>query len=811
MKPTTLMYLAGILILLIVIGFIVKRESAEVDLTERVNLVTLSEGKFQTASSIKAVKMYLGLPADTETDAEDKEKKGVNEIVLFRKNDSWVVSGEYDAPGNETKIADFIKKIRDMKGEFRAEIKENATDFGLDADNAIHIELYKSPEMKKTALHLMVGKKLGYENTLVATADQKNKVYLVDVNIRNDMGMWGEGGTAPKASNWVNKTVVDLDTEKIKKLYLSCPDKKVLFEKKSKGEENEKNSAEKDKKKEFEWVALLGPEKYEFKKSDFKGLLKGFAPFTATEVVDPRKFKEYGLENPGFRCQVETEDGTKTTIIAHRKAPDKDAYCCLEGNKDTVYKVKPWKFEKVFYKGKDLFKLKSGIKGKNDTIKKMTWTRDGVKLAFERTGKKGKKSTWKLLSPRVDIPLKKETIEDLSDKFMTWKPIDYADAKTQPDLLGFDTTGYEINVTMEDNIAFQLKAGAQAKSVEGYYISTNKSDVPLVASKSDYDSLVVNLKSFFDNDIVEFAKDKVKAVTLVKDGTVLTAKKIENEWTLSTGEFKDIKADSTKIKNVIETVKKLKSVDVLLPGNKAGSTCTDKNMIKLELQGETSVVLRLGEEKDSKVALMLQGRETIFKIDKSDSKKVLPALESLADRSVCDIKSSLIERLTAEQDSTTVTLVKGPGKWTMKMSDGKTVECRAERVNSYLDTFKRVVSDGISFDKTLVSSKPSSKITITQKGGKNVTISTWNLINTKSGVLQVSGSSVIYTMSPQRMKRLFPNADKLKKAPNAVEKITKKPSVTKPKAVVGDQTQTKEAKTETTTVMEADKKSTINK
>lgn len=810
MKPATLMYLAGVLILLIIIGFIAKREPEEVDLTERVDLVTLSEGKFQTASSIKAVKMYMGKPAGTETGEDGAAKKSTNEIILSRKNDKWVVLDEYEAPGNETKILDFIKKVRDMKGEFRANVKEDYKDYGLDEDNAIHIELYKSPEMKTTAMHLMVGKKLGYENTLVTTADQKDKVYLVDVNIRNELGLWGEGGKTPEASNWVNKTVVDLDTEKINKLYLSCPDKKLLFEKKGIDADEKKEDAEKNAKKNTEWFALLGPDKFEFKKKDFKGLLNGFSPFTAAEVVDPRKFKEYGLETPGFRCKVETEDGTKTTIIAHRDAPDKDAYCYVEGNKDTVYKVKPWKFEKIFHKGKDLFELKSGIKGKNDNIKKLTWVKDGVKMEFERTGKKDKKSTWKLVSPQVDVPFKSETLEDLSDKVMTWKPIDYADKKTSPDVLGFDKSGYKINVIMEDNIEYELKPGTEAESVEGFYIQTNKSDVPLVVSKADYNSLVVKRKNFFDNDIVELDKDKVRALTLVNDGVSCTAKKIKEKWMLSAGEFKDLKADSTRITNLISAINKLKSVDILLPGNKAGETCTDKNMVTLALEGGKEVVLQLGKETDSQVVLKLQGTKTLFKIDKSDSQKILPAPESLAEKTVCAVDIPGIERLKAERDSSTVTLIKGSGKWLLKTGNGESVECGAEKVNSYLNTFKRLKANGISFDKSLVSSKPSGKITITQKGGKGMTITTWTDTDKKTGALQVSERPAVFTISPNRLNALFPNADKLKKETRKTEKKPEKQTEAPLKPTVGDTNKADETKTEKPTT-EADKKNTPKK
>ncbi|MHC4200327.1 MAG: DUF4340 domain-containing protein, partial [Planctomycetota bacterium] len=232
--------MAGLLLLVIVVKKVRVRRP---DLEEEMALVSLAPKGFLAADAAR-IEMYRGAKPDEK-------------VALSREEDVWLVGSQFDAPAKKDKVDEFLKKLKGLEGEFRSEEKEVIADYGLADESAIHVSVYKTGQKedeKDPWYHLLVGKKEKYGSSFVRAAGE-NTVYTVDVNFASELGLWGDDEQKPpKSSEWVDKTVIDLDKDKIERVELTTPDRSVAFERRERKKDEKEGQGHGDKKKEYEWV-----------------------------------------------------------------------------------------------------------------------------------------------------------------------------------------------------------------------------------------------------------------------------------------------------------------------------------------------------------------------------------------------------------------------------------------------------------------------------------------------------------------------------------------------------------------------------
>lgn len=584
--------MAGLLLLVIVVKRIARTTP---DLEREMGLVALAPEGF-LASDAERIEMYRGSAPDEK-------------VALSREEEAWLVRSRFDAPAKKDKVDEFLGKLKGLEGEFRSDEKEVIADYGLADESAIHLAVHKrGQEGKEPWYHLLVGKKESYGSSFVRAAG-KNTVYTVDVNLASELGLWGDDEQKPPdSSEWVDKTVIDLDKDKIERVELKTPDRSVAFERREK--KDKKEGEDKDKKKEYEWVVASGGPGTEFKQSGLDDLLGKLDSYEASGVEDPAKKKEFGLEDPGYRCEVGLEGGRKKVILAARKKPGSDGYLTLEGGR-IVYKVEDWKFKHVFKEAGDLFELK-GLDADKDKVKGVTLAYPGVTVELVKEKEKdGDDKKWKMAKPVTGLKLKDWKPKDVARELAEWKPADYA-VGGDPASYGLASPEHRATFVMEDGKKHTIAFGAGAKGVEGTYARLDDGKQVWVSKKSDTEGIFPKHKDFFELEVADVDKDDITKVTVERgeDAFVLSSKgdKDDRKWVLTVA-GKTVPHDKGKIDDYLDRFSPLEGSDIAL-GAKAGSlVAKPKVTVKVEAKEGKGLTVRFGDEKDGEVAARVEGEQ----------------------------------------------------------------------------------------------------------------------------------------------------------------------------------------------------------
>ena len=593
-------------LLLLVIG-VKKLARTTPDIEKEMGLVALAPEGF-LASDAARIEMYRG--------SKPEEK-----VALHRDKERWLVESRFDAPAKKDKVDEFLKKLKGLEGEFRSDEKEVIADYGLTDESAIHLAVYKTGqegrEGKEPWYHLLVGKKEKYGSSFVRAAG-KNTVYTVDVNFASELGLWGDDEEKPpESSEWVDKTVIDLDKDKIERIALKTPDRSVVFERREKKDKKEGEKKEGrghgDKRKEYEWVVASGGPGTEFKQSGLDDLLGKLDSYEASGVEDPAKKKEFGLEDPGYRCEIGLEGGKKKVILAARKKPGEDGYLTLEGNA-IVYKVEDWKFRHVFKEAGDLFELK-GLDADKDKVKGVTLAYPGVTVELVKEKEKdGDDKKWKMAKPDTGLKLKDWKPKDVARELAEWKPADYA--------VGGDAASYGLasperraTFVMEDGKKHTIAFGAGAKGVDGTYALLDDGKQVWVSGKRDTESIFPKHKDFFELELADVDKDDITKVTVERGEDAFTLElkgdqddKNDRKWVLTVA-GKTVPHDEDKIDDYLDRFSPVEASDIAL-GAKAGSLVAKaKVTVKVEAKDGKGLTVRFGDEKDDNVAARVEGKD----------------------------------------------------------------------------------------------------------------------------------------------------------------------------------------------------------
>ena len=172
MSPKRLLPLVIILLVLGILAVVLKRTPAPPQLVQEVGLESLVPPTLRL-DSISGFDLYHGSQPQ--------------EIIRLRKRDgAWIMPSHFDAPGNSTKIQQFLTQLSTLQGELRADSTALLDDFRLTDEQALHLKVYtETPE--QPAIHLLAGKGSG-ANGFMRRAGE-GRVYSVNVNLQSTAGL----------------------------------------------------------------------------------------------------------------------------------------------------------------------------------------------------------------------------------------------------------------------------------------------------------------------------------------------------------------------------------------------------------------------------------------------------------------------------------------------------------------------------------------------------------------------------------------------------------------------------------------------
>jgi hypothetical protein len=336
MSKKQLAVLCAVAGLLLVALLVQKILSPEPSLREELRLEALAPEDFRTLDASR-LEIYRGSRKDEK-------------VVLAREGGAWFVASRYHAPASETKVGEFLKKIKNLQGELRSDEEAVLEDFRLTDERALHLAVYREGS-EETWSHLLVGRQETFGRSFLRRAGE-SRVFAGNANLATEAGIRDEeADKSPESSPWVEKTVADLEKDQITRIALATPDYTCVFEKRAKEPAPQPDEAEAS----WEWVLAEGGGKGTFKQSGVDGIVDRFDLLTATDVEDPARTAELGLAKPRYRCSVALADGSETVLLAAPPEEENgDAYLRAE-DRDTIYRIPWWQFEKLFPESENLF------------------------------------------------------------------------------------------------------------------------------------------------------------------------------------------------------------------------------------------------------------------------------------------------------------------------------------------------------------------------------------------------------------------------------------------------------------------------
>lgn len=628
MRTEKLVPLAVALLVLIVFGLIFKRKPGRVDIEEQYQVTALVPKDFLVADVHRA-EFYRGKdPAAGVRLARTLNDK--SEPI------GWKITSRFDAPGDATRIDELLKSIRDREGEFRAGKSEALADFELSDETAVHIALYKK-DGAEPALHLLVGKAEGRNGCFVRRAGESD-VYALDVNLRTSLGMWGnEPDKQPEAGEWLSKIVMEVDKSRMARIDLTWPDKRLSLQKKEieipvdngQGGDAKDGEPKPAPKKETRWEVVAGGPKVApdgalapVKEGGITRLLGKLEKIDANDVVDPTKKAEYGLEPPTHRCEITLDDGSKRVIVGGRPEPGGDGYAMVEGTPGPVFQLVRYQFEMIFVTGNEIFEFRNDPVAQDEKVERLRVRLGDGSLLFARS-KNETQQGWDLVEPQLSPApgVRQDKVDDLADRFSSWRPADYGDAADAKSLgLAPAQAGVELATTKGRD--WKIALGKASPCIQGYYAEvtdgTAKPGVALtvpVCAGSDAALALAPLGSYLDLKVFGVDAAQVSKITATRaDKSFVVARKVEDgkptgPWSLQAAAGEQA-VDAGKLNALVSVVSALTASDLRV-GADAG-TAPALASVALTYVVETadgkSISLAFGPEKDGKVLAIPAGR-----------------------------------------------------------------------------------------------------------------------------------------------------------------------------------------------------------
>jgi hypothetical protein len=552
--------------------------------------------------------------------------------------DKWRVTTHHNAPVKKETIEDCLDDLVKLKGEFRSTAREDKDleQYGLTDNSAFHVEGYKK-EGAEPAFRLLIGKSPSY-GTVFTRLAQSHAIYISDVDFRSRAGLYGdETDKAPEADAWLNKEILDVDKDKIAKVDLITPDKHIVFEKRKKetkpeakaetpaeaGQPSEGKTAPETPpitpKVEYEWVLVEGGPGLPHKQTGLDSFLSGLDALYASDIVDPAKKTEWGLETPAVKCVLSVEGQTEPVVL-EGGWPDAgtDGYVRVAGAKDdVVYKLYKTNFERLFAKGSELFEL-PGLNVDKDKIVRVELTQPEGRTVLAKTDNK-----WTLQEPKADLEVEAIALDTVVNTLASWKAADYA---YSAEGAGLDAPTRVAMFTAGPNETHTLVLGAKSKSADGTYARLDGGAAVLVISQTDIEKVFPAPKNLYERTLLDINEEDIIGLQVDRPSDVFLLSRKGEAWTLTAGET-TTEAEDEKAEDLTSAVARLQAGDILFGQSEmTGETAAT---LRVKMNDGAEHVFSIGPAKDGKHTLKLAGKSQVFLADEADITGILPESSSL--------------------------------------------------------------------------------------------------------------------------------------------------------------------------------------
>ena len=518
MSGKRLLPLAAILVVLVVVALMVKRDPAPTRLVDEVGWERLVPDSLQ-GEAINGVDMYQGSQPDQV-------------LSLRRQGDGWQVTNYFNAPVRPSRIESLLEQIDGLEGELRADSAELLGEFDLEAEQALHLRVYTNDETEP-ALHLLAGRG-GRRSGFVRLQDDP-RVYNVDLNLHSMAGLWGENlGNPPQAETWLQLRMNDLRSEEVAGLELESPRGHFRF---TRSQPEDVEAADGETEAEPLWRAELPDVDYEVSQQRLDRLAVALGTLRADDVVDGSRVAEYGLEASVYRAALTVQSGDEEArqigMRFGHEVPGADMdgarYAALEED-DTVYVVPGWSFRQLFPKGKSLLRL-PGLKLKKDDMQQIALFSADNTVRLSRTAAVGpaaegeadaSPAAWAMDEPSLGFAVKQDGVDALAEFLSGFVPDGMAPANTAKTPAADSVPRVEI--TMQDASRHLIHLAAEPAVPSEQVVYVGGQEPPFVIEDATRAELFPALGTLIDLPMLPIQPENVIG---------LTWQQADGSWTLA--------------------------------------------------------------------------------------------------------------------------------------------------------------------------------------------------------------------------------------------------------------------------------------
>lgn len=518
MSGKRLLPLAAVLIVLLIVALMVKRQPTPARLVDEVGWERLVPDSLR-AETISGVDLYQGSQPDQV-------------LSLRRQGDGWQVPSYFNAPVRPGRIEVLLDQVSDLEGELRADRAELLAEFDLEEEQALHLRVYTDDETEP-ALHLLAGKG-GRRSGFVRLLDDA-RVYNVDLNLHSVAGLWGENlGNVPEAQTWLQLRLNDIPSEEVAGLELESPRGHFRFSRRA------PEDAEGEAETKRLWRVEAPDVDYEVNHQRLDRMAVALGTLRADDIVDGNKIAEYGLEDSVYRATLTVQSGDEPARqvamrfgheIPHME--DGARYAMLEQG-ETVYAVPDWSFRQLFPKAKALLNL-PGLHLQKDDVQQIALFSAGNTIRLSRAAAEpaagqadDSPAAWTVDEPSLGFAVKQDGVEALAEFLSRFVPDGMAPTNGVTNPAADSVPRVEITMRDASRHLIHLAAGPPVPDGQVVYISGQ--DLPFVIEDATRAELFPALGALIELPLLPIQPQDVIGLTWQQaDGSWTLARQVEAE------------------------------------------------------------------------------------------------------------------------------------------------------------------------------------------------------------------------------------------------------------------------------------------
>ena len=503
MSGKRLLPLAAVLVVLVAVALMVKRQPAPTRLLDQVGWERLVPDTLN-AESITGVDMYQGRLPDQV-------------LSLRRQGDGWQVATYFNAPVRPSRIESLLEQVGTLEGELRADRDDLVREFDLEEEQALHLRVY-TDDTEEPALHLLAGR--GGRRSGFVRLVGDSRVYNVDLNLHSMAGLWGENlGNPPAAETWLQLRLNEIRSENVAAVELESPRGHFRF---GRVPPEEPAGAEGPVQVKGGWRSEVPDVDYEVNQQLLDRLAVALGNLRADDVADGGNAGAYGLGDSVYRAVLTVRTGGEATRQVRmqfgHEVPgaemDGARYGVVEGD-ETVYVIPGWSFRQLFPKGKTLLNLPGLDLEKDDMQQIALFSADGTvrlsRAAAPDAAGEGEgddaPAAWQVDEPSLGFPVNQDGVDAWAEFLSTFVPDGMAPANGAA-VPGADSLP-RVEITMQDESRHLIRLAGASGTAAGQVVYVAGEDKPFVIEEATREELLPSLGALMDLPLLPIQPENV--------------------------------------------------------------------------------------------------------------------------------------------------------------------------------------------------------------------------------------------------------------------------------------------------------------